>query len=334
MKARRISLIGLLVVFIAGAVGFTLWYQQGIEPMPKGPTRYIRWERIDRMRNVLNALKDKKIVKNVDAARVYGWLNKKPGIVQTGTYELAPGMSLDEIFAELQKPVRQMVRIPETNWAAQTAKLLQKNLVARADDYLALVKQPEVFKDVVSFPLPKESLEGYLYPDTYDLPPLLGAKGTITRQLKAFEKKIWEPYHHPANLNDLVIKGSLVQLEAGRDDERPLIAGVIDNRIKQGMPLQIDAALLYSLQKWRRLMFSDYKNIDSPYNLYQHKGLPPGPICSPSARSFAAAKNPAMHKDLYYVAIPNGTSLFAETYDEHRKNIQKRDKLRKLAGKS
>jgi UPF0755 protein len=199
---------------------------------------------------------------------------------------------------------------------------------------MSLVNKPEEFKGVVDFPLPAKSLEGYLYPDTYDLPPLLGAKATITRQLKAFQKKIWDAYHHPSNLHELVIKGSLVQLEAGRDDERPIIAGVIENRLKKGMRLQIDAALLYGIQKWRRLTFDDYKNLDSPYNLYRVSGLPPGPICSPSAKSFAAAKNPATHGNFYYVALPDGSSLFARTYDEHLQNIQNRKHALKLVGAS
>jgi UPF0755 protein len=178
----------------------------------------------------------------------------------------------------------------------------------------------------VSFPLPKESLEGYLYPDTYDFPPLLGAKAVIIRQLKNFEKKVWEGLNKPKNLHEAIIHGSLVELEAGRDDERPIIAGVIENRLEKGMRLQIDASLLYGIQKWRRLTFADYRNIPGPYNLYRVDGLPPGPICSPTVISIKAALNPAKHDHLYYVALPTGNSLFAPTYEEHKRNIEKRKK--------
>ena len=192
MKARTVSLLVVSAAIVAGGAYGWNWYSTGIQPMPAGKTKYIRWDQPARIRNVLNDLKAKKIVRNVDAARFYGWLNKKPALVQVGTYELAAGMSLEEIFRELQKPVRQMVRIPETNWAKRTASILEKNAICKSDEYMSLVNKPEEFKGVVDFPLPAKSLEGYLYPDTYDLPPLLGAKATITRQLKAFQKKIWD----------------------------------------------------------------------------------------------------------------------------------------------
>jgi UPF0755 protein len=117
---------------------------------------------------------------------------------------------------------------------------------------------------------------------------------------------------------------SLVELEAGTDADRPKIAGVIYNRLKKGMPLQIDAGIMYALGKWKRLHFRDYREVKSPYNLYLHKGLPPSPICSPSLKSIQAALHPATHKYLYYVALPSGQSLFAQTPAEHAHNVKVR----------
>lgn len=332
MKARRVSLWLTAIALVAVGVGGWIWFSRGTEPMPSGAGKYVRWDGPTRIRTVLASLHREGIVRDTDAARLYGWMHRAPAIVPSGTYRLHPGMSLDQIFASLEKPVRQMVRIPETNWASRTAKLLEQHQVTSAAAYLDLVRQPSTFQKYVKFPLPKTSLEGYLYPDTYDLPPLLGAKATIIRQLDAFEKKVWEANGHPANLNEKVTEASLVQLEAGRDDERPLIAGVIQNRLDKGMRLQIDASLLYGIQKWRRLTFDDYKNIKSPYNLYLVNGLPPGPICSPSAKSFQAVLKPAQHGYLYYLALPDGTSLFAKTYEEHQHNIRLRAIARKAAG--
>jgi UPF0755 protein len=115
----------------------------------------------------------------------------------------------------------------------------------------------------------------------------------------------------------------MVELEVAKDEERPIVAGVIENRLKRKMPLQIDATLLYGIGKWRRLTFKDYKEIKSPYNTYTHQGLPPGPICSPTVKSIEAALHPATHNYLYYVAMPEGYHLFAETYKEHLANIKK-----------
>jgi UPF0755 protein len=323
-KSRKILLP---VIFLVGSLAVGIyWISDNVKPVSPGPSRYIRWERSNRLDTILTDLQRRGIIRNAFAAKVFAWVNRTPGIVGSGTYELAPGMQIEAILAELRKPIRQMVRIPETNWARRNANLLEGKAVLRADEYLDLVKKPELFKDTVSFPLPADSLEGYLYPDTYDFPPLLGARQVITRQLKAFESKVWLKLNKPTDLHETLIKASLVQLEAGRDDERPVIAGVIENRLKKNMRLQIDASLLYGIQKWRRLTFADYREIPGPYNLYRVNGLPPGPICSPSIKSIEAAIHPAQHEHLYYVALPTGNSLFAPTYEGHLQNIKKRRK--------
>jgi UPF0755 protein len=195
---------------------------------------------------------------------------------------------------------------------------------------MALVKKPQEFQALVSFKLPSDSLEGYLYPDTYELPPLLGARGVIVRQLVAFTKKVWEPLQHPKNLHRLLTVASLVELETKMASERPVVAAVIENRLKKGMRLQIDASINYGLQKWRPLARSEYQSVDSPYNLYRHGGLPPTPICSPTVATIRDSMNPDPHPYLYYVALPDGHSLFSSTYNEHLHNI----KLRKAAIKA
>jgi UPF0755 protein len=236
-------------------------------------------------------------------------------------------MSAEEVLHQLRMPVTLLLRLPETNWANRTAHLLANYDVVDADDYMDLVNDPKQFADDVSFPLPKGSLEGYLYPKRYSLPPLYGAKRVIQQQLKEFEKNVWNGPDRPKDLKRTLTVASLVQLEAGVDDDRSMIAGVIENRLKKKMPLQIDSTILYALQKWRRLTFKDYHSVDSPYNTYTHKGLPPGPICSPDEKDIEAAIHPAKHNYLYYVALPNGKSIYAATYKDHLKNIA----LRKAA---
>jgi len=238
-------------------------------------------------------------------------------------YRVNGGMTANQILITLKHPVSQMVRLPETNWAARSAHILQREDVTTADEYMALVHQPQLFQNDVDFPLPKDSLEGYLYPDTYDLPPLLGAKETILKQLKAFQEKVYDKLNKPNDLQRLITIASMVQLEVAKDDERPKVAGVIMNRLDKNMRLQIDATLLYGIQKWRALTLEDYKTIDSPYNTYTHDGLPPGPICSPALPSVEAALHPAKHNYLYYVAQPNGYHLFSPDMPGHEANIRK-----------
>jgi UPF0755 protein len=301
--------------------------------MPQGKKFYVRYAKPTTLDSVLDDLHKRGVVRDPDAFRAYAFLKRIPSPIGTGTYSLQPGMGVASIFSELRKPVKQMARIPETNWARRTGRLLEtKYDVLKAEEYMALVDKPSEFKDLVSFPLPTTSLEGYLYPDTYDLPPLLGAREVIERQLKTFERKVWEELDHPKDLHRIVTLASMVELETGTEEDRAIIAGVIENRIKRGMRLQIDATILYGMQEWRRLTFADYRNQKHAYNTYLIDGLPPGPICSPSQASVRAAMNPAKHDYLYYVAMPDGTSIYASNYEEHKANIRKRRKALAEAG--
>ncbi|RYG32866.1 endolytic transglycosylase MltG [bacterium] len=324
LKKGWIVALVLGTVVLVGVGGGAAWLSNGTKPVAGGKEVLLRYEGRKPLQTVLNDLQRRGIVRDARAASVWARLTKKPSLVPTGTYRLRPGQTLEEIVSELQKPIRHMVRIPETNWAARTSRILEREQVCSAASYMELVKNPAAFEGTVSFPLPKDSLEGYLYPDTYDLPPLLGARGVIERQLENFEKRVWKGLKEPKGLARIITIGSLVEMEVAVDSERPMVAGVVENRMKKGMRLQIDAAINYGLQKWRPLTLADYKNVVSPYNLYLVDGLPPTPICSPTVESIEAAITPAKHDKLYYVALPDKTSLFSATYEGHLKNVAKR----------
>lgn len=328
MKRRTKQAIAAAVLIALAATAFVV--EQSLSPTGSGED-YIRVAQPASLNQVLKDAEEKGFIRS---ARVTGFFAGLAGRskVAIGTYRLNGKLGGLENVRLLFRPIVQMVRIPETNWSKRTANVLQGKNVCAAEDYLAEVNHPQGRK--TEFPLPTDTLEGYLYPDTYDLPPLLGAKSVVGRQLEAFRRKVWEPLGKPQDLHHILILASLVQLEAGPDEDRPMIAGVIENRLKKKMRLQIDAALLYGMGKWRRLTFKDYKEFDSPYNLYTHDGLPPTPICSPSIASIRAAMNPARHNYLYYVALPSGKSLYAATYEEHKKNIEKRKEALKKAGKA
>jgi UPF0755 protein len=277
-------------------------------------------------------LRKRGVIRNVRAMRIWGVLTRRATRVRAGTYTFRGGLTAGEVFDLFEHPVFLMVRIPETNWASRTSRLLAQPQyqVCDSQDYMSLVKAPQSFASEVNFPLPNDSLEGYLYPDTYELAPLMGARGVVLRQLKAFQAKIYDAFGKPKDLNRLLTLASMVQLEAGGAQDRYKIAGVIENRLAKHMRLQIDATLLYGIQKWRRLTFKDYRTLDTPYNTYLHDGLPPGPICSPDADSVAAAIHPDRTGDyLFYVALPGGKTLFAKSFAEHKRNIRLRNAMKK-----
>jgi len=320
-KLLQVVVVALAIVAIPG-----LWFNHLLAPMPVGPEVLVRFDKKTSLRTVLGELAEKGVVRNASAMSLYARLRRDAASVSVGTYSLKPGMTAGEILRALREPLTQIVRLP-IHWIADTAKVLESYNVAKAADYIALTKQPQAFQKYVKFHLPKTgTLEGYLYPDTYDLPPLLGAKNTIVRQLRTFEKKVLGSGREPRDLNRVLTIASIIQMEVARDDERALVAEVIENRLRRGMRLQIDATALYANQQWKDPKHSDLVRVDSPYNTYLHGGLPPGPICSPSLASIKAAMHPAKNDYLYYVAMPGPEkrSLFASTLAQHEANIRRR----------
>jgi len=318
-------LIGLGLV-LGSAIGAVMFVKNGIDPLAPGEAYYVRYDSTTKLSQIADELSGK-VVRHPNAFLIYARYRKMTLPVSTGTYQIRPGMTADELLAALRRPIQQMVRIPETNFSFRTARLLEQKAVTTEKDYLEWMNKPEEFAQEVSFPLPEDSLEGFLFPDTYDLPPLLGAKAVIRRQLQAFEKKILPLVPNEKTRMRTLIIASMVELEAGVDDERAVIAGVIENRVSKKMRLQIDATVLYGMREWRRLFNKDYRH-DSPYNTYRIDGLPPGPICSPSVASVKAALKPAKHEWLYYVALPNRRHLFAKTYEDHLRNVARARQLR------
>jgi UPF0755 protein len=303
-----------------------MWVLSEIAPIDR-PTKFVRFEKTQRFSEIAPKFAEEGLVRNGTASAVYARLWRKDILVRKGTYMVNPKVKMDDLIRSMGEPIRNLFRLPETNLSYRSANLLDKAEIADANEYNALVKDPAQFKGVVSFALPKDSLEGYLYPDTYDLPQLIGAKAVIERQIKNFEKKVLPLLPNPAKRNKMLTIASMVEMEAAVPEDRALIAGVIVNRLEKGMKLEIDATVLYALQEWRRLYNKDYRSTDSPYNTYVHKGLPPGPICSPTVESVRAALKPAKNSYLYYVAMPTKKHLFATTYGEHLKNIVKAKKM-------
>jgi UPF0755 protein len=322
-RARRIGLATLLVA-LTGAVVVYLDWQARLRPLPAAPERWVRFESDVRRAEALSRLEREGFIQDAGALETLArWWREDP-TVKTGTYTFRPGMTASEVLASLRRPVRQMVRIPEGWWIARTAELLERKNVATAEEYIRLANDPSAFRHVVDFPLLNTTLEGYLYPDTYDLPPLIGARAVIERQLRNFQEKVVKRAPPGADLRRALKIASMVELEAALDAERPKIAGVIENRLRRGMPLDIDATVLYALQEWKVLGPGVVRTVESPYNTYLNRGLPPGPIGSPSWRSIAAALEPDEHEYLFFVAMPDRSHLFSKSYDVHRANIRKR----------
>lgn len=177
--------------------------------------------------------------------------------------------------------------------------------------------------------------EGYMFPDTYLVPRDATASAVVNMFMDNFNKKVTPQMHEDAKKTGLtfaqtITLASLVEREGKTDTDRPVIAGILLNRIKADMALQVDATLQYALgyqpfekSWWKKELTDDDKKINSPYNTYTNPGLPPGPIANPGLASIKAAIYPTATDYLYYIHDKTGAAHYAKTIEEHNANIQK-----------
>lgn len=256
--------------------------------------------------------------------------------IQAGVYELARGLSPMQILERLYDgPNRHLnanrfrLTVPEGLSLTQMADLFES-----PDAFLKAAKDGDLLAR-----LGQASPEGFLMPDTYFFDEVPSEAEAVSRMATQFERayaRLLEeiPGAEAFDQHEIVTVASLVEEEARVDEERPIIASVIYNRLDRGMRLQFDSTLQYALGKYGQRMLDVDKDVDSPYNTYLHAGLPPGPICSPGAASLRAALAPADTDYLYFVSNADGkTHTFSKTLAEHnravaRYNSEMRDQRR------
>jgi UPF0755 protein len=176
-----------------------------------------------------------------------------------------------------------------------------------------------------------EDLEGYLFPETYNLPRDASADALVERMVARFRTVYDQQLREAAKARGLstrqvVTIASLIEKETSRADERPLVSAVYQNRHRIGMGMQCDPTVIYALQKaglWRGNLTRENLQFDSPYNTYRYAGLPPGPIAAPGRASIEAAIAPADVPYLYFVSRNDGSHVFASTLDEHNRNVHR-----------
>lgn len=263
-----------------------------------------------------------------------GWAFALYAATHPGGRALRPGrhlvsgdMSLAEVLAALRRvePRARGIRVtfPEGFTLRQIAERLDAEGVVSGEEFLKAAHNHAVLSQLAAdFPLPGDTPEGYLYPDTYLFPPHCTAEQVLQEMVLNFGARFARPYQKelasgPHSLHEIVTIASLIEREARVPADRARIAGVIENRLHRKMRLEIDATVLYALGHHKdRVTYRDLK-VESPYNTYRHRGLPPGPIANPGIDSLRAALNPEPNSYLFYVARPDGAHLFSRTIAEH-----------------
>lgn len=285
---------------------------------------------------IAKILKDNKVIKYPHLLSMYIKSKDVDDKLNSGTFIFNTNMTYGEVVLVLRKPSEGAnairVTIPEGYELNQIIDTLVENGICTTESLEDTVNdypfKHEFLKEV---PQRENRLEGYLFPDTYDFYKSDSSITVINKMLNNFDKKFTDEYKEKAEkldmtMDEVIILASIIEREAGNDEDRGKISAVFHNRLKSSKYpyLQSCATVQYVLKERKPVLSEEDTQIDSPYNTYKNEGLPPGPIASPGLASIEAALNPDKVSYLFFVADPDtGESLFAKTFAQHQRNIDK-----------
>ena len=333
-RPRRVSLLLLFLVMGGLVVSLVMAsrYYERCQGAADGPRREVAFTVADgaTAEQVVERLADERVIP------CGGFLGNllmrgtgKSAELRAGTYSLTTGMTLDAAVKVLTTPPKEIptaeLLIPPGYRVTQIADAIERSLDIPAEDVLERIEQGR-FDRPSALPA-KAPLEGFLWPETYRIPTRDHAETVIQRLLDQFAKETKDlPWDNAESLGvtpyEIVVIASMIEKEAAVQRDRPLIAGVIYNRLQEGMTLGIDATLLYDDPTPDGELSTADLETDGPYNTRMRTGLPPTPIASPYLWSLRAALEPADTPYFYYVLCDeDGGHKFSVTYDEHLSNV-------------
>ena len=336
-RGRRLVVLLLLAAALLAAAGWVAWRHEiratrlaaDASPVklvvPPGASA----EAIGRKLEALGLVRHPLVFRLLVRSRGLG------GQLKAGEYALEGPLSLEEILELLARGevVRREVTIPEGRTLEETAALAGAEGIV-VDDFLAEARDPRLIQDLD----PEASdLEGYLFPDTYDLPLTPDPARSLVRRMVRRFREVVEPElpcmaESGLTVREVVILASLVELETAATEERPRIAAVFLNRLEKGMLLQTDPTIIYAMKqegRWKGNIRKKDLETESPFNTYRHPGLPPGPIGSPGREAIQAVLDPADTRELYFVSRNDGTHQFSETLTEHNRAVNRYQRRRR-----
>ncbi len=252
--------------------------------------------------------------------------------IKAGEYRLSSAMPPLKILETLSKGIviTHPVTIPEGFTIKQIGELLEEKGLVNNEEFLAITGDPDVAK---RYGISGQSLEGYLYPDTYQFGRGLSSMTIVDVMVKHF----WEvtgPFRKKIEQSGMTIEevitlASIVEKETGRAEERHIIASVFLNRLKKRMRLETDPTVIYGIKDFNGNLKKKHLTQRTPYNTYVIRGLPPGPIANPGKEAIEAVLFPAKTDYLYFVSKNDGTHYFSKTLKEHNKAVQKYQKKKR-----
>ena len=332
MRVLR-ELRGVILFYLVFLAGYTLWgrWEKALSP-PDPEAPYVEFEVFEGepFSKVAGRLEAEGIIRSHLAFRALAALHGAERAIKAGRYRLSGAMEAKKVlFTLLEGRTLQIaLTVPEGYNIYEIARLLQRSGIMEAEEFLKAARDQALLKELG---IRGESAEGFLFPDTYFLPYGVRPEELVRIMVKRFWR-LWKEAGLDErarklglSVEEAVTLASLVEEEAMKAEERPLIAGVFWNRLRRGMPLQSDPTVLYGRlletgRLKRRLRWRDLRH-PTPYNTYVKKGLPKGPISNPGLQSLKAALYPAETEFLYFVSKNDGTHKFSKDLREHEKAV-------------
>ena len=324
---KTLSIV-LIIAIIAG-VGLLIDYRSSLDKQNSKDSEKVTFqikegEAVD---TILGNLVDEGLLRKrfVKYTKVFLKTSKMEGQIQAGTYNIPKNLSIKELITTLQNGKNQdvWVTIHEGLRKDEIAKILNDELSQidtasfSVDEFLTLTTDSEFIK-TLELEIDIKDLEGFLFPDKYALDPNSTTKSVLKILVDNFKKKVGAEYTY-----DDIIMASIVEREGYTEQDRPIIAGLLLKRIREGWLLQADATLLYPVKDWKHVITQQDKDNDNPYNSYKRPGLPPTPICNPGLQAIKATQNPEETPYYFYIHDKSGVPHYAVTNDEHNINVNK-----------
>ena len=275
-------------------------------------------------------LEHERLIKSSSIFVLFGKYQSADRKVHAGEYELNPGMTPAEILSKLLngEVLLHPLTIPEGLTLTQIADLVSQQGLTDREEFLRLAKDREF---IVSLGIKAETLEGYLYPNTYKFPRGIKAREVLVAMVEQLGQEVGPDLlarmqELKMTMHEVLTLASVIEKETGSGGERPEISAVFHNRLKKHIPLQSDPTVIYGLPAFDGNLHKKDLSSPSPYNTYRVQGLPPGPIANPGIQAIRATLYPSDSRSLYFVSRNDGTHQFSATLIEHNKAVEKYQK--------
>ncbi|MEK9129791.1 MAG: endolytic transglycosylase MltG [Patescibacteria group bacterium] len=347
-----IFFIGCVILF-AGIYTVNYYYQISTPSQKNTEKKIFIIKQGEGVNKISQNLKDENLIRSMWNFEVYVWQKKLGKKMQAGEYFLSPDMNIKEItqilvlgkiipnqktikiiegwdYIEITEYLKNKINISEEDFWSITYDLQWKN------KYSFLEDNPLVNNSLISMETPRFErypfviipLEGYFFPDTYQIYKNANAEDFIKKMLDNFDKKLTNKMREDIKkqgktIFEIITLASIIEKEVPKEEDRKIVAGIFYKRLEMGMRLESCATINFILgDNKKQLSFEDTR-IESPYNTYLNKGLPPGPICNPGLSAIQAAIYPQQTDYLFFLSKPNSETVFSKTFKEHNQNKKK-----------